>query len=135
MNERSHSLLKIRPLVLSAKVTDVMSDDERFQNQTLRPIIKLQNRLLLDVFQNYIAKRKNRFYELTLEKRLDYITHALQKDLKLRNSIKGMIIGHFTVEEYDSYIQNSSALNKRMMSMVIKRLQDQIQYFEKEVLI
>ncbi len=135
MNERSHSLLKIRPLVLSAKVTDVMSDDERFQNQTLRPIIKLQNRLLLDVFQNYIAKRKNRFYELTLEKRLDYITHALQKDLKLRNSIKGMIIGHFTVEEYDSYIQNSSALNKRMMSMVIKRLQDQIQYFENEVLI
>jgi len=135
MNERSHSLLKIRPLVLSAKVTDVMSDDERFQNQTLRPIIKLQNRLLLDVFQNYIAKRKNRFYELTLEKRLDYITHALQKDLKLRNSIKGMIIGHFTVEEYDGYIQNSSALNKRMMSMAIKRLQDQIQYFEKEVLI
>ncbi len=46
-----------------------------------------------------------------------------------------MIIGHFTVEEYDSYIQNSSALNKRMMNMVIKRLQDQIQYFEKEVLI
>ena len=135
MNERSHSLLKIRPLVLSAKVTDVMSNDERFQNQTLRPIIKLQNRLLLDVFQNYIAKRKNRFYELTLEKRLDYITHALQKDLKLRNSLKGMIIGHFTVEEYDSYIQNSSALNKRMMNMVIKRLQDQIQYFEKEVLI
>ncbi len=135
MNERSHSLLKIRPLVLSAKVTDVMSNDERFQNQTLRPIIKLQNRLLLDVFQNYIAKRKNHFYELTLEKRLDYITHALQKDLKLRNSLKGMIIGHFTVEEYDSYIQNSSALNKRMMNMVIKRLQDQIQYFEKEVLI
>ena len=135
MNERSHSLLKIRPLVLSAKVTDVMSNDERFQNQTLRPIIKLQNRLLLDVFQNYIAKRKNHFYELTLEKRLDYITYALQKDLKLRNSLKGMIIGHFTVEEYDSYIQNSSALNKRMMNMVIKRLQDQIQYFEKEVLI
>ena len=135
MNERSHSLLKIRPLVLSAKLTDVMSNDERFQNQTLRPIIKLQNRLLLDVFQNYIAKRKNHFYELTLEKRLDYITHALQKDLKLRNSLKGMIIGHFTVEEYDSYIQNSSALNKRMMNMVIKRLQDQIQYFEKEVLI
>jgi len=135
MNERTHSLLKIRPQLLTAKVTDVMSDDERFQNQTLRPIIKLQNRLLLDVFQNYIAKRKNRFYELTLEKRLDYIAHALQKDLKLRNSLKGMVIGHFTVEEYDTYIKNSSALNKRMMSMVIKRLQDQIQYFEKEVLI
>lgn len=135
MNERSHSLLKIRPVLLSAKVNDDMSNDERFQNQTIRPIIKLQNRLLLAVFQNYIIKRKNSFYELNLEKRTDYITHAIQKDLKLRNSLKGMIIGHFTVEEYDSYILNSSAMNKRMMNMVIKRIQDQIQYFEKEVLI
>lgn len=135
MNERSHSLLKIRPQLLTAKFTDAMSDDERFQNQTLRPIIKLQNRLLLAVFQNYIVKRKNSFYELDLERRVEYITHAIQKDLKLRNSLKGMIIGHFTIEEYDCYIQNSSALNKRMMNMVIKRIQDQIQYFEKEVLI
>ena len=135
MNERSHSLLKIRPQLLSVKFTDVMSDDERFQNRTLRPVIKLQNRLLLDVFQNYIVKRKNSFYELNLEKRMEYITHAIQKDLKLRNSLKGMIIGHFTVEEYDNYIQNSSAMNKRMMNMVIKRIQDQLQYFEKEVLI
>lgn len=135
MNERSHSLLKIRPQLLSAKVTDTMSNDERFQNQTLRPIIKLQNSLLLEVFQNYIVKRKNRFYELTLAKRMEYITHAIQKDLKLRNSLKGMIIGHFTVEEYGLYVENSSALNKRMMSMVIKRIQDQIQYFDKEVLV
>ena len=40
-----------------------------------------------------------------------------------------MITGQFTIEEYELYIQNSSALNKRMMNMVIKRLQDQIQYF------
>ena len=46
-----------------------------------------------------------------------------------------MIVGHFTIEEYDNYIKNSSAINKRIMNMVIKRIQDQIQYFEKEVLI
>ncbi len=135
MNERSHSLQKIRPELLSAKITENISDDERFQNQTLRPIIKLQNQLLLDVFQNYIVKRKNHFYELTIEKRMPYITHAIHKDLKFRNSLKGMIIGHFTVEEYKRYIQNSSALNKRMMAMVVKRIQDQVQYFENEVLV
>lgn len=135
MNERSHSLLKIRPELRSAKVTETMSDEERFQNQTLRPIIKLQNPLLLDVFQNYIKKRKNRFYELDSEKRMEYVTHAIQKDLKFRNSLKGMIIGHFTVEEYGHYIQNSSALNKRMMAMVIKRIQDQLQYFDQAVLV
>jgi hypothetical protein len=38
-----------------------------------------------------------------------------------------MIIGQFTVEEYNIYTQNSSQLNKRMMSLVITRLQDQLQ--------
>lgn len=135
MNERSHNLQKIRPQISSAKITDNMSDDERFQNETLRPIIKLQNDLFLFSFQNYIGKRKNAFYELTLQKRLDYIAHAIQKDLKFRNSLKGMVIGQFTVEEYELYNVNSSALNKRMMNMVIKRIQDQIQFFEKVVLV
>lgn len=130
MDERSHSLQKIRPQILSAKVTDSMTDDERFQNQTLRPIIKLQNDLFLLVFQSYITKRKNLFFQLTPEKQIDYIHHAIQKDLKLRNSLKGMVTGHFTVEEYEQYATNSSALNKRMVNMVIKRIQDQIQFFQ-----
>lgn len=112
-----------------------MSDDERFQNETLRPIIKLQNDLLLASFQNYILKGKNTFYNLNLDNRLNYITNAIQKDIKFRNSLKGIVIGQFTIEEYSTYIKNSSALNKRMMNMVIKRLQDQIQYFDQEVLV
>tara|TARA_R110000868_G_scaffold219921_1_gene471047 strand:- start:1295 stop:1699 length:405 start_codon:yes stop_codon:yes gene_type:complete len=133
--DRTQKLLSIRPLIASAKIMPEMSDDERFQNQTLRPIIKLQNDLLLASFKNYIKKMKNTFYELKLEKRMEYITKAIQKDVKLRNSMKGMIIGQLTVDEYEIYIQNSSALNKRMMNMVIKRLEDQIQYFDKYELV
>lgn len=133
--DRTQQLQSIRPTITSAKIMPDMSDDERFQNETLRPIIKFQNDLLLASFQNYIKKMKNTFYELKLEKRLDYIAKSIQKDIKYRNSLKGMIIGHFTVEEYENYIQNSSALNKRMMNMVVKRLQDQIQIFEKHELI
>ncbi len=135
MNDRSQKLLQIRPEIPSAKILPNMSDEERFQNETLRPIIKLQNDLLLASFQNYIAKGKNSFYGLTIENRLNYITNAIQKDIKFRNSLKGIIIGQFTFEEYSTYIKNSSALNKRMMNMVIKRLQDQIQYFEEGVLV
>jgi hypothetical protein len=108
-----------------------MTEEERFQNQTLRPILKLQNDLLLATFSNYIKKMKNTFYELKLENRMNYITKSIQKDIKFRNSLKGMITGQFTIEEYELYIKNSSGLNKRMMNMVIKRLQDQIQYFDK----
>ena len=135
MSDRSHSLLKIRPNIPKAKITLEMTDEERFQNETLRPIIKFQNPLLLAAFANYITKHKNRFHDLVLEKRLEYLENAIQKDIKFRNSLKGMIIGQFTLEEYQKYIQNSSALNKRMMGMVINRLKDQIQFFEEAVLV
>ena len=130
MSDRSQSLLQIRPQILSAKVNPSMSFDEQFQNKTLRPIIKLQNLLLVATFQNYITKHKNKYYDLSLENQLGYIENALQRDIKFRNSLKGMIIGQFTVEEYEIYIKNSSALNKRMMNMVIDRLKDQVQLFE-----
>ncbi|MEL6916520.1 MAG: glyoxalase [Bacteroidota bacterium] len=135
MNQRSQNLLKIRPEISSAKVTDSMSNDERFQNKTLRPIIKLQNFLFIAVFKNYIRKHKNAFYELSMERRMEYIENAIQKDIKFRNSLKGMVIGHFTLEEYEEYILNSSSLNKRMMHMVIERIKDQIQLLEDQMLV
>ena len=135
MNERDHSLLKIRPVIVSARITDAMSSEEYFQNKILRPILKLQNPILLLVFKNYIKKYKNYYHTLSLEKRLEYIENSIQKDIKFRNSLKGIIIGLFTIEEYQLYIENSSALNKRMMTMVIERLKDQVQFFEFEVLV
>ena len=41
-----------------------------------------------------------------------------------------MVIGQFTLEEYQRYTRNSSALNKRMMHMVIERLKDQMQLID-----
>ncbi len=130
METRDSLLLQLRPEIPSAKVTPQMSDDECFQNKTLRPVVKLQNDLLLAVFRNYVAKHKNVFYDLSIEKKLDYIENAIHKDMKFRNSLKGMIIGQFTLEEFDLYIQNSSALNKRMMNLVKERLKSNIQLLE-----
>ena len=129
MNDRPNDIKRIRPEIPKARVNNQMSDEERFQNITLRPVVKLQNPLLIEMFRNYISKRKNVFYNLSLEKRLDYIENAVNKDMKFRNSLKGMIIGQFTVEEYLVYIQNSSALNKRMANLIRERLVSQIQLF------
>ncbi|WP_350285913.1 glyoxalase [uncultured Croceitalea sp.] len=134
MEERSINLLKIRPDIKTTQLNDMMGNEERFQNETLRPVLKMQNDLFIAVFKNYIRKHKNAFYELSAEKRLEYIEKSIQKDIKFRNSLKGMVIGQFTVEEYEVYIQNSSALNKRMMNMVIKRLKDQLQLLENKQL-
>ena len=128
---RDHDLKRIRPDFSTTTINDQMSPDERFQNLVLRPVIKFQHVLLIEAFRNYITKHKNVFYDLSLEKRLDYIENAIQKDMKFRNSIKGMIIGAFTIEEYKLYIQNSSALNKRMMNIVKERLLSHVQVFER----
>lgn len=135
MNQRNLNLKSIRPEISASTINENMSADERFQNLVLRPIIKLQSDLLIEVFRNYINKHKSVFYGLTLEKRMDYIENAVQKDMKFRNSMKGMIIGQFTVEEYLIYIQNSSALNKRMMNIAKERLLSNIQLFEKPELL
>lgn len=135
MNDRSPDLLSLRPEIPTARVSPNTTNEERFQNQTLRPIIKFQNPLLIAAFRNYIRKHKNSYYELDLERRLEYIENAIQKDIKFRNSLKGMIIGQFTIEEYQDYIANSSALNKRMMNTVINRIKDQVQLFEMSVLV
>ena len=135
MMKRDSNLTDIRPIIKTAVINSNMSFDEQFQNATLRPVIALQNNLLIEVFKNYIVKRKNVFYELSSEKQVDYIDHAIHKDMKFRNSIKGMIIGQFTIEEYSKYITNSSALNKRMMNLVMNRLVDQLQLFQKELVL
>ncbi len=131
MNDRKSNIQHIRPILLNARVDHTMTADEQFQNATLRPIAKLQNTLLIEVFRNYITKRKNVFYDLSLEKRLAYLENAIHKDMKFRNSLKGMIIGQFTVDEYLFYITNSSALNKRMMNLVKERLISQVQLFQR----
>lgn len=131
MADRDTFLKEFRGETLGT-VSAQSSSDELFQNQTIRPILKLQNDLFLAVFINYVNKNKADFYSYTVEKKIQTIENSIQKDIKFRNSLKGMIIALFTVQEYDTYIQNSSSLNKRMMNLLVERLKSQVQLFEVE---
>lgn len=129
MDNRDSHIIELRGETIGT-ISLNSSGDEIFQNRTLRPILKTQNDLFIAVFVNYAVKQKNVFFTLTPEKKLTYIENVIQRDIKFRNSLKGMIIGLFTVEEYNHYIQNSSNLNKRMMNMLIERLKSQVQLLE-----
>lgn len=111
-------------------VSGQSSSEELFQNEVLRPILKLQNDLFLASFINHLAKNKIDFKTISIEKKFAITENAIQKDIKFRNALKGMILGLFTLEEYSSYIKNSSNLNKRMMNMLIERLKSQVQLFD-----
>jgi len=130
MNNRSKNLIHIRPYIVNMESFDKMSIEERFQNETLRPILKLQNSLFIEIFQNYIEKHKGIYYKFNLNEKLNYIESCLIKDQKLRNYLKGIVIGHFTLEEYGIYKKQSSELSKRMINMLSERLKDQLQLFD-----
>ncbi len=125
MELRDTHVLELRGEALGT-ITTQSSFEEVFQNQTLRPILKMQNDLFVQVFINYAIKQKNVFFSLTPEKKLMYIENVIQRDIKFRNSLKGMVIALFTLDEYAEYILYSSNLNKRMMNMLIERLKSQI---------
>ncbi len=130
MIDRDERLLRQRPDLPVSKIKDNMSSEEYFQNAVLRPILKFQNDILIEVFKTYISKRKNVYYTLNQNQKLNYVTHSIQKDIKFRNQLKGMIVGLFSLEEYELYKENSSALNKRMMNLMIQRIQNQLQLLE-----
>ena len=129
MIQRDVFLKEFRGQTIGA-VSDQSSTEELFQNEVLRPILKLQNDLFVASFMNHLTKNKIDFNTHSIEKKLVIIENAIQKDIKFRNALKGMIIGLFTTIEYSIYIKNSSSLNKRMMGMLIERLKSQVQLFE-----
>ena len=81
MIERSQFLLPLKTVKFGDENVESLSE-EYFQNNTLRPILKLQNDLLIEVFKNYAVKQKNTFFELSPDKKEKYIENVIQKDIK-----------------------------------------------------
>jgi hypothetical protein len=132
MKTKDEAILELRGETIGI-VNELSSSEEKFQNKTLRPILKFQNDLFVEVFKNYAVKQKGVFFTLSPDKKMKYIENVIHRDIKFRNSLKGIVIGLFTIEEYHDYILNSSNLNKRMMNLLIERLKSQVLLLEEEV--
>jgi hypothetical protein len=115
--------VSIRPIIENIGAIENKSLEEKFQNETLRPIIKLQHELLVAFFQNYLIRKKIDFSALSVFKKNELISNVFNNDTRFKTELKGMIIGHFTVEEYTNYQNMASDTNKRIMTMIKERLQ------------
>jgi hypothetical protein len=127
MQDRNQTLLALRPNIDT--ITDSLNtkDIEFFQNKVLRPILKFQNHLLLHLFVHYARQYKGVFFKLNNHQQFEYIHQSLSTNQTFKNKLIGTVVGLFTTEEYVYYSQNLSALNKRIISMSIQRLQDQLE--------
>ena len=114
---------KIRP-VLKNLINSNTSDLERFQNQVIRPIIKMQNNFLVVFFEDYLKNRKIEFYILKYEDQENKINTILTKDINFKNILLGSIVGHFDDNEIKVYLKSTSELNKRIIQIIKQRLLD-----------
>ena len=128
MQNRTFSILAIRPNIDAVDKSLKTKDIEAFQNNVLRPILKFQNDLLLQIFIDYANQYKGVFFKLSDHEKLSYIQQALSTNQRLRSLILGTIVGLFAVEDFGFYKLNSSALNKRIITMTIQRLQSQLDF-------
>jgi hypothetical protein len=124
------SKLDLRPII-ETKELENSTREERFQTQTLRPVLKLQNELLLRIFKNHIIESKNSFYSLNPEKKALFIENSLQKNLALKNKVLGLTLGMFTIEELEEYSSQTSLYNKRINTLIVERIRSQIHLLKK----
>ncbi|MDG1276483.1 MAG: hypothetical protein P8O16_04330 [Algoriphagus sp.] len=119
------SRLDLRPII-KTKEFEKSTDEEKFQTLTLRPILKLQNDLLLGLFKNHITESKIMYYSLSPENKVLFIENSLQKNIVLKNKLIGVTLGMLTIEELAVYSANTNLYNKRIMSLLIERIRSQI---------
>ncbi|WP_294293403.1 glyoxalase, partial [uncultured Chryseobacterium sp.] len=89
---------------LDLPIFDTTNKTETFQNETLRPVLKLQNEIYLMLFKDYALRKTSDFETLKKEKKILFIDQSLQKDNALRNTFIGMTIGMLTPEEMEIYL-------------------------------
>lgn len=96
--------------------------DEQFQNDTLRPVMKMQHDLLLDVFRMFLAKRKVKLEQLPAHQRFAKIKELLTRDNRLRGLLFGIAIGQFTRGEMEYYLENDGNVNRRITNLIVERM-------------
>ncbi len=115
---------RIRPEIITEK--EATTGEERFQNHSLRPILKMQNDLLVAAFRHFMQKRRVKFDEMQPKQKAEQIEHSLSKDMRLRFLLLGIVIGQFTAEEYATYLSMEKEAVRRIMGMMAERLKNQL---------
>jgi hypothetical protein len=118
---RNENIIKLRPEIIT-DLTKTSLSEESFQNSTLRPILKLQNELILSLSNKHLAKF---ILDKSNEESIKIIETRLAEQV-IKQQLIGLTIGLFTLEEFEYYLLNQSSINKRISQLIIQRVCSQI---------
>lgn len=123
MNNLDKNLLAIRPKIESKDVL-LAHSHEAFQNDTLRPIIKMREACITQL----IKREKNLWKSLEKiaehNKKLEAVKMYILKNMWLKNQLIGMVLGMMVETEFEKYMDHAAVFNKRIIYIIIKRIQD-----------
>ena len=123
---RDRNIVLLRPKVNINKNISFKNDIEKFQNIVLRPILKFQNDLLLELFIFEFERTKANFDLINNQQKIKLIINNLKYNNRLKQILLGTIIGMFSKKDIAFYKTNYSKINKRIFSMLNDRLLDQL---------
>ena len=129
-SSRSKNIIELRPKLPADLISLNISENEQFQNSTLRPILKFQHEVFMEITKNYISSTKPKFYEETAEKRETFIRASLTKNTTLKQRLVGIVIGHMSLSELKYFLINQSEFTKRITQMITNRIVDSLHEFE-----
>ena len=111
--------LKPRPLLSLNKAN---SEEEIFQNEILRPILKLQHELIITLAQEFLKSRNITWEKVKEKDPFQWLNINIKRDIPFKNQLIGMVIGQFSKNELDEYLTFQKEMNKRIINMMTERM-------------
>ncbi|MDA0355999.1 MAG: glyoxalase [Bacteroidetes bacterium] len=130
MKDRDQILMSLRPTISRINLEKISQPEESFQNHTLRPILKLQQDVIIELVKSYLHQHKAKYAVMPLHEKIKFIESVLQKDLKLKSTLQGIVIGQFTLLELKEFNSNSQNLSKRIIILLQQRIIDSVMLLE-----
>ncbi|WP_426493340.1 hypothetical protein [Hymenobacter sp. 102] len=118
------ALLALRPAIAAASSPDD-TPVAHFLHATLRPVLKLQNEVLLQVVADFVRDHHIPLATAAPTEQARLLAELLGRNTKLRYTIIGLVLGQFTQPELHLYRQHRPELNRRLLELATRRVQDQ----------
>ena len=115
-------MAKKRPIVNIENKTEIHLENELFQNEVVRPVLKMQHEITLKLFNVHIKNLGIVWNDLKKSKKTQCVKNHLSKNIQFKNLVIGIVVGQFNEIELDKYLSNSKEYNKRILQMTSQRI-------------
>ena len=113
-------LISLRPEVFTEDTT--VSGIETFQNLVLRPILKYQHTLIIQLTKSHDLFQKQFSKSRTIQEKRTVIKQFFITQVNFKYFLIGQICGIMTNDEFNTYLKNKKELDKRLVGMLTERI-------------